>query len=111
MLCTCYVCLLCKFEHLNQTRPISKDLTHPNLLDTFKNSKAPTQKHHHKNAKTPPLNHSSTTPYNRVLLQYYNVLLRTTKSTPVLLRTSPYYQVLQSTTPVLQSTTPVLLQY
>ena len=64
----------------------------------------------------------------KVLLQYYKVLLRTTKyyssTTPyykVLLRTTKYYSsttkyysVLQSTTPVLQSTTPhnkVILQY
>ena len=53
----------------------------------------------------------STTPYYKVLLQYYSVLQSTT---PVLLRTTKYYSVLQSTTPVLQSTTPyykALLQY
>ena len=63
----------------------------------------------------------STTPYYKVLLQYYSVLqsttpvlLRTTKYYKVLLRTTKYYSVLQSTTPVLQSITPyykVLLQY
>ena len=60
--------------------------------------------------------YSSTTPYYKVLRQYYSVLQSTT---PVLLCTAKYYSVLQSTTPyykvlrqhysVLQSTTPVLL--
>ena len=51
-----------------------------------------------------------TTPYYKVLIQYYSVLQSTT---PVLLCTwsvlLQYYSVLQSITPVLQSTTPVLL--
>ena len=58
----------------------------------------------------------TTTPYYKVLLQYYSVLQSTT---PVLFCTTKYYSVIQSTTPyykvllqyysVLQSTTPVLL--
>ena len=51
----------------------------------------------------------STTPYNKMLLQYYSsttkVLLQYYK---VLLCTTKYYSVLQSTTPVLQNTTPLL---
>ena len=59
--------------------------------------------------------------YYKVLIQYYSVLqsttpllLRTTKYYFVLQSTSPvllqYYCVLQRTTPVLQSTSPVLLR-
>ena len=47
---------------------------------------------------------SSTTPYDKVLLQYYSVLQSTT---PVLLRTTKYYSVLQSATLYYK----VLLQY
>ena len=46
--------------------------------------------------------YSSTTPYYKVLVQYYSVLQSTT---PVLLRITKYYSVLQSTTPVLLRTT------
>ena len=64
--------------------------------------------------------YSSPTLYYKVLLQYYSVLLCTTKyhsvlqsTTPVLLCTTPVLQrttpVLLCTTPVLQRTTPVLL--
>ena len=45
-----------------------------------------------------------TTLYYSVLQSATPVLLCTTKSTPVLLRTTKYYSVLQSATPVLQST-------
>ena len=51
--------------------------------------------------------YSSTTPYYKVLLQYYSVLLTVLHSTtPVLLCTTKYYS---STNSVLQSATPVLL--
>ena len=65
--------------------------------------------------------YSSTTPYYKVLLQYYKVLPRTTKyyssttpyykrTTPVLLRTTKYYSSTTKYYSVLQSTTPVLLR-
>ena len=50
--------------------------------------------------------YTSTTPYYKVLLQYYSVLQ---SSTPVLLCTTLYYKVLLQYYSVLQSTTPVLL--
>ena len=65
-------------------------------------------------------NYSSTTPYYKVLLQYYSVLESTTLYYKALLRTTKYYssitlywKVLLCTTKhfsVLQSTTPVLLR-
>ena len=47
--------------------------------------------------------------FYKVLLQYDSAniaLVRTTKYSSVLGRSTPYYAVVQSTTPVLQSTTP-----
>ena len=53
--------------------------------------------------------YSSTTLYYKVLLQFYKVLQRINpvlqRNSPVLLRTTKYYSVLQSTTPVLQCST------
>ena len=50
-----------------------------------------------------------TTKYYSSTRPYYKVLLRTTKSTPVLLRTTKYYSSNTTYYSVLQSTTPVLL--
>ena len=54
-------------------------------------------------------NYSSTTPYYKVLLQYYSIVQRSAKYYPVLQSTTPYYKVLRQYYSVLQSTTPVLL--
>ena len=83
--------------------------THKNTTQT------PPQKHRHKNAKTPPQKHHNkntpvllhtteyyfkTSPYYKVLLQYYSVLQSATKSTSYYKVLLQYYSVLQSTTPV-----------
>ena len=94
-------------------------MTHKNVFVLIQNTTTKTpprkhssavQNHQHNNTTTstntkpPTPKHSSTTPYYRVLLQYYS-------------STTKYYSVLQSTTPVLQryyssttKSTPVLLR-